>query len=68
MANKKDLDERSERALPLNVKMLLVESARKRKRFNSDDENEELKNDGSDVATIRGDLEVPEPMPQKKQK
>lgn len=32
------------------------------------DENKAVKKDGSDVETIRGDLEVPEPLPQKKHK
>jgi hypothetical protein len=68
MTHKKNLDERSERALPLNVEMLLVESARKRKQFNPDDENEALKDDGSDLETICGDIEDPEPVPQKKRK
>lgn len=66
MADRKNLDERSERSMPLNVETVLVEGARKQKRFNPDDENEELKKDGSDVETIRGDLEVPESVPQKK--
>lgn len=66
MTNKKNPDERSERALPLNVEMLLVEGARKRKQFNPDDENEKLKDDGSDLETIREDMEVPEPVPQRK--
>jgi len=68
MTNKKNSDERSERALPLNVEMLLVEGARKRKQFNPDDENEKLKDDGSDLETIREDMEVPEPVPQRKRK
>lgn len=68
MTDKKNLDERSERSIPLNVETLLVEGARKPKRFNPDDENEELKKDGSDVDTIRGDLETPKPVPQKKRK
>jgi hypothetical protein len=66
MTNKKNLDDRSERALPLNVEMLLVEGARKRKQFNPVDENEKLKGDDSNLETIRGDMEVPEP--QKKRK
>jgi hypothetical protein len=68
MTDKKNFDERSERSLPLNVETVLVEGARKPKRFNPDDENEKLKEDGSDVDTIRGDLEVPDPVPQKKRK
>jgi hypothetical protein len=68
MTDKKNPDERSERAIPLNVETLIVEGARKRKQFNPDDENEELKKDGSDMETIRGDMEVPEPLPQKKRK
>jgi len=68
MTEKKNLDERSERSIPLNVETLLVEGARKPKRFNPDDENEALKKDGSNLETIRGDLEVPEPVPQKKRK
>ena len=68
MTDKKSFDRRSERSLPLNVESLLVEGARKRKQFNPDDENEKLKEDSSDVDTIRGDLEVPEPVPQKKPK
>ncbi|HRA93753.1 MAG: hypothetical protein KBF54_07225 [Rhizobiales bacterium] len=66
MTNKKNPDKRSERALPLNVEMLLVEGARKRRQFNPGDENEKLKDDGSDLETIREDMEVPEPMPQRK--
>ena len=68
MTDRKQLDERSKRSIPLNVETVLVEGARKQKRFNPDDENEKLKKDGSDVETIRGDLEVPEPVPQKKRK
>ena len=68
MTEKKNLDERSERSIPLNVETLLVEGARRPKRFNPDDENEALKKDGSNLETIRGDLEVPEPVPQKKRK
>ena len=68
MTDKKNLDERSERAIPLNVETLIVEGARKRKQFNPDDENDELKNDGSDMETIRGDLDVPEPVPPKKRR
>ena len=68
MTGKKNLDERSGRSLPLNVETVFVEGARKPKRFNPDDENEALKRDGSDVETIRGDLEVPKPVPQKKRK
>ena len=68
MTDKKSLDERSERSIPLNIETVLVEGARKQKRFNPDDENEALKKDGSDVETIRGDLETPEPVPQKKRK
>lgn len=68
MTDKKSLDERSERSMPLNVETVLVEGARKPKRFNPDKESETLKKDGSDMETIRGDLEVPEPVPQKKRK
>ncbi len=68
MTGKKNLDERSKRSMPLNIETVFVEGARKPKRFNPDDENEALKKDGSDVETIRGDLEVPEPVPQKKRK
>jgi len=68
MTGKKNLDERSERSMPLNVETVLVEGARKRKQFNPADENGELKKDGSDLETIRGDLEIPEPVPQKKRK
>ena len=68
MTDKKNLDERSERSIPLNIETVLVGGARKRKQFNPDDENEELKKDGSDMETIRGDLETPEPVPQKKRK
>ena len=68
MTDKRNFDERSERSIPLNVETLLVEGARKPKQFNPDEENEELKKDGSDVETIRGDLETPEPVPQKKRK
>ena len=56
MADKKNFDERSERAIPLSVEGLIVEGARKRKQFNPEDENEALKKDGSDLDTIRGDL------------
>lgn len=66
MAGRENPDERSKRSIPLNVETVLVEGARKRKQFNPDDENEALKKDPSDVDTIRGDLEVPEPAPQKK--
>ena len=68
MTEKKNLDARSERSMPLNVETVLVEGARKQKQFNPDEENEALKKDGSDAETIRGDLEVPEPVPQKKRK
>jgi hypothetical protein len=68
MTDKKNLDERSRRSIPLNVETLLVEGARKPKQFNPDEESEKLKKDGSDVETIRGDLEAPEPVPQKKRK
>ena len=68
MTDKRNFDERSERSIPLNVETLLVEGARKPKQFNLDEENEKLKKDGSDVETIRGDLETPEPVPQKKRK
>lgn len=68
MSDKRNLDERSNRSIPLNVETVLVEGARKRKQFNPDDEHEAMKKDGSDVETIRGDLEVPEPAPQKKRK
>ncbi len=68
MSDKKQFEERSERSIPLNVETVLVEGARKRKQFNPDDENEELKSDGSDLETIRGDIEAPEPVPQNKHK
>lgn len=68
MTDKKNLNERSERAIPLNVETLIMEGARKRKQFNPADENEALKKDGSDMETIRGDMEVPEPVPQKRRK
>jgi hypothetical protein len=68
MTDKRNFEERSERSIPLNVETLLVEGARKPKQFNPDEENEELKKDGSDVETIRGDLEIPKPVPQKKRK
>lgn len=68
MTDKKNFDERSGRSMPLNIESVLMEAARKPKRFNPDDENEALKKDGSDVETIRGDLEVPESVPQKKRK
>lgn len=68
MTDRKNLDERSQRSLPLNVETVLVEGARKQKRFKPDDENEDLKKDGSDLETVRGDLEVPEPVPQKKRR
>jgi hypothetical protein len=68
MTDKKSLDQRSERSIPLNVETLIVEGARKPKQFNPDEESEKLKKDGSDLETIRGDLETPEPLPQKKRK
>ena len=68
MSDKKSFDERSERSIPLNIETVLVKGARKPKRFNPDDENEAMKKDGSNVETIRGDLEAPEPVPQKKRK
>ncbi len=68
MTDKKNFEERSGRSMPLNIETVLVEGARKPKRFNPADENEKLKEDGSDVETIRGDLEVPDPVPQKKRK
>ena len=68
MTDKKNLHERSERSIPLNVETLLVEGARKPKQFTPDEESEKLKKDGSDMETIRGDLETPEPVPQKKRK
>ena len=66
MTDKRNHDERSARAMPLNIETVLVEGARTPKQFNPDEESERLKKDGSDVETIRGDLEVPEPVPQKK--
>jgi hypothetical protein len=67
--DKKNIDERperrSDRSIPLNVETVLVEGAKKPKQFTPDDENEQLKKDGSDVDTIRGDLETPEPVPPK---
>ena len=68
MTGKKSLDERSERSMPLNIETVFVEGARKPKRFNPDDEHEALKKQGSDVETIRGDLEVPKPVPQTKRR
>ncbi len=68
MSDKRNFDERSERSIPLNIEMVLVEGARKPKQFNPDEENEKLTKDGADVETIRGDLETPEPVPQKKRK
>jgi hypothetical protein len=68
MSDKRNFDERSERSIPLNIEMVLVEGARKPKQFNLDEENEKLTKDGGDVETIRGDLETPEPVPQKKRK
>jgi hypothetical protein len=68
MSDKKQFEERSERSIPLNVETVLVEGARKRKQFNPDDENEQLKSDGSDLETIREDMEVPVPVPQRKRK
>lgn len=66
MTDKKNLDERSGRSMPLNIETVLVEAARKPKQFDPDEESEKLKKDGSDVETIRGDLETPEPVPQRK--
>lgn len=68
MTHKKNLDERSERSIPLNVETLLVEGARKPKQFTPDEESEKLKKDGSDMETIRGDMETPKPVLQKKRK
>lgn len=68
MTDKESLDERSDRSMPLNVETVLLEGARKPKRINPVDEKEALKKDRSDVETIRGDLEVPEPVPQKKRR
>jgi hypothetical protein len=68
MSDKRNFDERSERSIPLNIEMVLVDGARKPKQFNRDEENEKLTKDGADVETIRGDLETPEPVPQKKRK
>ena len=69
MSDKKNSDElldpRSERSMPLNVETVLVESFKKRKQSNPDDENKKLKDDGSDLDTVRGDVETPEPVPQK---
>ncbi len=56
-------DRRSKRAIPLNVESMLVEGARKSRRSDPDEESEKLKNHDSDVDTIRGDLETPEPVP-----
>jgi hypothetical protein len=56
-------ERRSERLIPLNVESMFVDGARKPKRFNPDEENEKVKKDDSDVDTIRGDLETPEPVP-----
>jgi hypothetical protein len=65
MTHKKNVDElperRSDRSMPLNVETVLVDGARKKKQFNPDFENEELTKDNSDVDTIRGDFETPEP-------
>jgi hypothetical protein len=64
---KKNSDElpekRSERSIPLNVETILFEGARKSKQFTPAEEEEKLKKDGSDLETIRGDLEPPEPVP-----
>jgi hypothetical protein len=72
MTDRKTPDElperRSDRAMPLNVESVLVDGARKKKEFNPDEENEELKKDTSDTDTIRGDLETPEPVPPKNPK
>jgi hypothetical protein len=66
---KKNFDElpekRSERSIPLNVETILFEGARKPKQFTPAEEDEQLKKDGSDLETIRGDLETPEPVPRK---
>jgi hypothetical protein len=63
----KDSDElpekRSERSIPLNVETMLFEGARKPQQFTPAEEDEKLKKDGSDLDTIRGDLETPEPVP-----
>ena len=48
MTEKKNLDERSERSLPLNIETVLVEGARKPKQFTPDEESEKLKKDGSE--------------------
>ena len=60
-SDKKNIDEmperRSDRSIPLNVETVLVAGARNPKKVNPDDENEKLKDDGSDLETIRGDIE-----------
>jgi hypothetical protein len=68
MTDKRNHDERSARAMPLNIETVLVDGARKPKHSNPDEESGKLKKDRSDVETIRGDLEVPEPVPQRKRK
>ena len=68
IGKKKEFDvlpeKRSERSIPLSVESILVNSARKPKEFVPADENKKLKNaDSSDLDTVRGDLETPEPVP-----
>ena len=67
--SKKNFDEmperRSDRSIPLNVETVLVEGARKPKQFTPDEENEKLKKDDSDLDTVRGDMETPEPIPRR---
>jgi len=59
-------ERRSDRSMPLNVESVLLGGARKKKHFNPDVENEELKKDNSDNDTIREDWETPEHAPPRK--
>lgn len=70
MTDKKNTDElaerRSDRSMPLNVESVLLDGARKKKHFNPDVENQELKIDNSGTDPTREDWETPEPTPPKK--
>lgn len=60
MADEKELEERSERPLPLNVETIIVDGMRKPKQLNPDVENDKLKQDDSDFDTVRDDMETPD--------
>ena len=68
MTHRKNLDERSERVVTTKVQMRLGFIRLRPTWKLPTDENEKLKDDGSDLETIREDMEVPEPVPQRKHK